>query len=201
MGAFYGGIAHAPLAALVMVCEMAGSYDLLVPLMLTVGLAYLALRPVSLYSAQRRSRSSGEGVSMLRGMQVRDIFVTNHEVRTLTPTASTSNIKQELSSGEQLVYPVVDANGKLLGVVSEEVRSTVRTGFDLGGVVIAADAMIPDVSVLESDDLEAALAKMVGSRLHALPVVDGEGKLLGLILEQDITRAYCELQNVRNKVA
>jgi len=180
---------------------MAGSYDLLVPLMLTVGLAYLALRPVSLYSAQRRSRSSGEGVSMLRGMQVRDIFVTNHEVRTLTPTASTSNIKQELSSGEQLVYPVVDANGKVLGVVSEEVRSTVRTGFDLGGVVIAADAMIPDVSVLESDDLEAALAKMVGSRLHALPVVDGEGKLLGLILEQDITRAYCELQNVRNKVA
>ena len=67
MGAFYGGIAHAPLAALVMVCEMAGSYDLLVPLMLTVGLAYLALRPVSLYSAQRLSRSSGEGVSMLRG--------------------------------------------------------------------------------------------------------------------------------------
>jgi len=45
------------------------------------------------------------------------------------------------------------------------------------------------------------LAKMVGSRLHALPVVDAEGKLLGLILEQDITRAYCELQNVRNKVA
>ena len=61
MGAFYGGIAHAPLAALVMVCEIAGSYDLLVPLMLTVGLAYLALRPVSLYSAQRASRSTGEG--------------------------------------------------------------------------------------------------------------------------------------------
>ena len=39
---------------------------------------------------------------------------------------------------------------------------------------------------------------MVGSRLHALPVVDGEGKLLGLILEQDITRAYCEFQHVPN---
>ena len=54
-----------------------------VPLMLTVGLAYLALRPVSLYSAQRQSRSSGEGVSMLRGMRVHHIFVTNHDVRTL----------------------------------------------------------------------------------------------------------------------
>ena len=67
----------------------------------------------------------------------------NRDVRTLTPTASTLNIRQELSSGEQLVYPVVDANGKVLGVVSEEVRSAVRTGFDFGGVVIAADAMIP----------------------------------------------------------
>ena len=99
-----------------------------------------------------------------------------------------------------IVYPVVDANDKVLGVVSEEVRSAVRTGLDFGGVVIAADAMIPDISVLESDDLETALAKMVGSRLHALPVVDGEGKLLGLLLEQDITRAYCELQHLPNLV-
>src|SRR5690606_23476455 len=39
MGTLYGGIAHTPLGALVMVCEMAGSYDLLVPLMLSGGIA------------------------------------------------------------------------------------------------------------------------------------------------------------------
>ncbi|MBL8910984.1 MAG: chloride channel protein, partial [Archangium sp.] len=44
MGAFYGGIAHAPLAALVMVCELAGTYDLLVPAMLAQGIAFVALR-------------------------------------------------------------------------------------------------------------------------------------------------------------
>ncbi|HET6344066.1 MAG TPA: chloride channel protein, partial [Myxococcota bacterium] len=32
MATFYGGIAHAPLSAMVIVCELAGSYDLLVPL-------------------------------------------------------------------------------------------------------------------------------------------------------------------------
>jgi CIC family chloride channel protein len=196
MGAFYGGIAHAPLAALVMVCEMAGSYDLLVPLMLTVGLVYLALRPVSLYSAQRVSRASGEGASLLRGKRVSEIFTPNSGLRTLTPTASIDGIKHELASGEQLVYPVLDGNGKVLGVVSEDIRSAVRTGFDFGGVVIAADVMMPNICVLQEDDLEIALAKMVGNRLHALPVVDGNNELLGLLLEQDITRAYCELQNV-----
>ena len=34
MATLYGGIAHVPLSAMVLVCELAGSYDLLVPLML-----------------------------------------------------------------------------------------------------------------------------------------------------------------------
>jgi CIC family chloride channel protein len=53
MGAFYGGIAHVPLAALVMVCELAGTYDLLVPAMFAQGIAFVALRNHSLYHAQR----------------------------------------------------------------------------------------------------------------------------------------------------
>lgn len=54
MGAFYGGIAHVPLAALVMVCELAGTYDLLVPAMFAQGIAFVALRDRSLYHSQRR---------------------------------------------------------------------------------------------------------------------------------------------------
>ena len=52
MGTFYGGIAHVPLSSLVLVCELAGSYDLLVPLMLAEGIAFVALRRRSLYRAQ-----------------------------------------------------------------------------------------------------------------------------------------------------
>ena len=52
MGTFYGGISHTPLSSLVLVCELAGSYDLLVPLMLAEGIAFVALRKRSLYTAQ-----------------------------------------------------------------------------------------------------------------------------------------------------
>jgi chloride channel protein, CIC family len=52
MGAFYGGIAHVPLSALVLVCEMAGNYDLLVPLMLALAISAVALRRHTLYDAQ-----------------------------------------------------------------------------------------------------------------------------------------------------
>jgi len=196
MGAFYGGLAHSPLAALVMVCELAGSYDLLVPLMLTVGLSYLTLRPVSLYGAQRRSRVSGiGGMSILRGKRVRDAISPTRELRTLNATSPLSDIKRELATGEQLIYPVLDANGKVIGVVSDELRSAMRTGFDFEMVVIAADVMTPNVGVQLDDNLEAALTQMVSNRLHALPVLDHERNLTGLVYEQDITRTFCELQS------
>jgi len=56
MGTFYGGIAHTPLSSLVLVCELAGSYDLLVPLMLAEGIAFIALRGKSLYRAQVKTQ-------------------------------------------------------------------------------------------------------------------------------------------------
>jgi len=56
MGTFYGGLAHCPLSSLIMVCELAGSYDLLVPLMLAEGIAFVALRNRTLYHAQLPSR-------------------------------------------------------------------------------------------------------------------------------------------------
>lgn len=59
MGAFFGGLAHVPLAALVLVCELAGTYDLLVPGMLAQGIAYVALRRWSLYEACRPRPEAG----------------------------------------------------------------------------------------------------------------------------------------------
>ena len=56
MGTFYGGISHTPLSSLVLVCELAGSYDLLVPLMLAEGIAFIALRKRALYTAQVPTR-------------------------------------------------------------------------------------------------------------------------------------------------
>jgi chloride channel protein, CIC family len=53
MATFWGGLAHCPLAALVLVCELAGSYDLLVPLMLASAVAFVLFRNHSLYTAQR----------------------------------------------------------------------------------------------------------------------------------------------------
>jgi CIC family chloride channel protein len=70
MGTFYGGLAHAPLSSLIIVCELAGSYDLLVPLMLAEGIAFIALRKYSLYQAQLSTRRQSPAHSDDSGLMV-----------------------------------------------------------------------------------------------------------------------------------
>ena len=72
MGTFYGGVAHTPLSSLVLVCELAGSYDLLVPLMLAEGIAFIALRKKSLYHAQVKTRRDSPAHQQRRVDLLRD---------------------------------------------------------------------------------------------------------------------------------
>ena len=58
MMACFGSVEHAPLAVMIMVAEMTGSFSVLPGAMLTVGIAYLLINrtEVSIYRAQRRDR-------------------------------------------------------------------------------------------------------------------------------------------------
>lgn len=67
MAAFWGGLAHCPLAALVLVCELAGSYDLLVPLMAASAVAFVALREHSLYRAQQADSKGSRALLSPKG--------------------------------------------------------------------------------------------------------------------------------------
>ncbi len=56
MGAFFGGIAKAPLAVILMVAEMTGEYSLIVPAMLATMVAYLVSGDISIYEKQVPTR-------------------------------------------------------------------------------------------------------------------------------------------------
>ena len=60
MMACFGSVAHAPLALMIMVAEMTGSFSVIPAAMITVGIAYLIISrtPVSIYRAQRLNRDS-----------------------------------------------------------------------------------------------------------------------------------------------
>lgn len=197
MGTLYGGLAHVPIASLVMTCELAGSYDLLVPLMLAEGIAFVALRHRSLYPAQvptkRESPAHREDLifDVLTGVRVGDVVVRDRPYASFTTrTPSLEVIQKAAAMAWQDVFPVLDESGKLVGIVLSEVLRTMAANPDLGALAIAHDLMVPPVSVKDSDDLQRALEVILDHGLREIMVVDEDDRIVGFLDEAEITRVY-----------
>jgi CIC family chloride channel protein len=197
MGTFYGGLAHVPIASLVMVCELAGSYDLLVPLMLAEGIAFIALRDRSLYTAQvptkRESPAHRDELiyDVLAGIHVADVLVRDRPYASFeSRTPARVVVQKAAASAWQDVFPVLDVEGRVVGMVLSDVLRTMAANPDLGELAIAHDLMIPPVSVLEVDDLQRALRVILEEGLREILVCDETGRIVGFLDESDITRVY-----------
>lgn len=204
MGAFYGGIAHAPLASLVLVCELAGNYDLLVPLMLAQGIVFVALRKRALYPSQPHTQQdspvyqASASRSLLSSATVRDAMspAPSPAVFDLRTTAE-EMLRHHASASWQEVFPVKGEDGRLVGMISAE---TLRLLVSQPGVhtwTVAADMMEPLVVVRPTDDLRTAAERLVSTRIRALPVVNAAGRLVGFLDETRIAETVLGLRRPR----
>lgn len=197
MGCFYGGVAHVPLSALVLVCELAGNYDLLVPLMLALAISFVALRKRTLYEAQVPTQRDSPVhrdallLDVLRTVQVRELMARGRPFVSFSPAAPADDMLRKVGDATwQDVFPVVEPDGSLTGLVSAEaVRVLAAEQRDVTWVV-AADLMQPAVTLRPEDDLHVATERLVQSGLRELPVVGGQGEILGFLDEADIARIY-----------
>jgi CIC family chloride channel protein len=197
MGAFYGGIAHVPISALILVSELAGSYDLLVPMMLSVGVAYLALRRRSLYHAQLPSRRHSPvhraelDLGSLGTLRVVDLI--GHAVRPAILTRQ-AQVRDAVATAaqhpHQEVFPVVDDAGVMVGLVTTEMLVHRRPD-DHAGHAHLDEMMLPATAVRQNDDLRQVASELVAHEfLHEIPVIDEERRPVALVTEADLARGY-----------
>jgi CIC family chloride channel protein len=198
MGAFYGGIAHAPLSALVFVSELAGSYDLLVPLMLAEGIAFVALRRRSLYRAQVPTKEDSpvhrvDQPARVTQLKVADVVDRNRPHRRFALAAPAREIADTIAgAAEQDAFPVLDDAGSLRGIIgAQTLRYLMGEGHD-AEFLVAADLMQPPIALALEQSLMAASEQLVKSGLRELPVLDGAGAIVGFLEESQAMRAYLE---------
>ena len=192
MGTFYGGIANTPLAALVLVCEIAGSYELLVPLMLAEGVAFIALRKVSLYASQvptlRDSPAHRRDSDPLVRLRCADVVRRDRVFLKFTPDMRVPEVTAQIAgAADQDVFPIVDASGVLVGVIAAESLRVIASNPELHELALAADLMMPPVSIALEADLRSAAQLMLSRDLRSLPVIDASGAIVGLLDEHDIS--------------
>jgi chloride channel protein, CIC family len=197
MGTFYGGLAHAPLSALVLVAELAGSYDLLVPMMLAIGIAYVGLRRTTLYPAQPPARSAspahreaadGELLGALAARGVPELLVAP-ELAPVNERAPLSIVALAARSAVRQRVVVVRGAGGWRGLL--ELSAVAEVPPADRGWLRARDAAVPFAAV----DAEASWAD-VAAALEARGVsqipVTREGAVIGWIGDLELRHALVE---------
>jgi chloride channel protein, CIC family len=192
MMALFGGIAHAPLAVMLMVAEMTGNLSLLAPAMVAVGLATLVVGDRTIYTSQLPTRADSPAhryrysFPLLASLAVTDAMMRGSpSVGPDTPVAEAAVLIER----ERLSGVPVTVGGTLVGVVTLADIDRVPSGMCATTPVSAAMTREP-VTVLGTEGLDDALEDLATNRVSWMPVIDAEGHLSGVVTAAGITRAY-----------
>jgi len=201
MGGFFAGAAKVPIASLIMVAEMSGSYGLLVPMMLVTSVAYLLTRSVSIYEAQVPGRVDSPAhvgefqVDVLERLTVSGVMDTGPEVVTVLPGASFESVLETVAETDQEAFPVVDEQGMVEGMFSvNDVRRVMATP-EVWPLLVASDLGVTarGMAYLEpDDDLHTAVRRFTAFQREVLPVLAGSppSPVIGLLRHHQVMEAY-----------
>jgi CIC family chloride channel protein len=201
MAGFFAGVAKTPVSSLIMVSEMTTGYGLLAPLMLTTAVGYLLTpRRDSIYENQVDSRIDSpahEGeyvVDLLERIPVREAMPKLEKLAVLRLNAPLPEILHAVADSKQHVFPVLDAQGELHGVILFDDIRLFFTDRDIPRhAVIAQDLLAQNlVTVTPDEDLASALQKLRQSMQVELVVVKHKGsrKVVGILGRRDILATY-----------
>jgi len=131
------------------------------------------------------------------------------EVVTIHPSASLFEARELMRGNDIHQLPVIGEDGGLVGIVSNrDIRqATLPVALIRGATEKEADDILRSTSVEKvmtrkviaatlTDTLEDAIVLLHDFRINALPVVDDQGKVAGIITRTDALKAFIEALGV-----
>lgn len=198
MGAVVSGTTHGPLTAILILFEMTGDYKIILPLMIaciTCSLASGQLLTESIYTLKLARRGvnirAGKEVNVLKSIPVSDVM--NPEVETIPENISLGDLAKKVSRSKYKSFPVVDIEGRLMGIVTHSDYRDVVFDENLKDLVVVKEVATPKVVTVSTDEnLYDAMEKITSKDFSLLPVVSirEPHQLLGVLTRRDIISAY-----------
>ena len=198
MGAVFSAAIRAPMTSVLIIVEMTSGYNLILPLMIANMSAYVIARkwrPEPVYEAllaqdgvHLRNR---EILSTLEYLRLDKLIARANAFACLPQAARPSDMIREAGAHhDQKVFPIVDASLKLIGLVTADEIVLLQGEPQLELLVTASDVMRPPVGVRVHDDMRTVFELMRSEGLREVPVVDEDGRVLGLVDEADVAQVY-----------
>lgn len=186
MAGMMAAVMHAPLTGIFLTAEITGGYGLFIPLLITSTVAYVTImrfEPHSIYT--KHLAQTGDLIThhkdkaILRSMEVKKLIENDFEV--LSPDASLRDLVKAISKSNRNLFPIVDENGYLKGMVKLSKVKNLIFEHELYDKVMVKDLMfMPEYYISSKDNMETVAKKFETSNRYNLAVID-DGKYLGFI--------------------
>lgn len=201
MGAFFAGVANAPIASLLMVCELTGAYELLPPLMVVATVALITSRRWSIYTQQvdnkffSRAHLWEMNPNVLKRITIRDamrgVYGRVAVIPNDWPLPRVEALAREIGQTDLVLQ---SERGELAGLVALRDVGEREDIEHVRGLVVAHDLVNrPAVSLTPDDNLISALEYFGDREFDKIPIVetrDGRKHLLGYVQYRDILGFY-----------
>jgi len=193
MATIFGSIAQAPLTVILLVFEMTGSYTMILP-MLAAGVlsqvVFYSLRKEGVFTHKlaRMGIKFGRGkdLNILEAIPVSRVMHTG--VETIPASEHLGRVRERFGHSPHHGFPVVDDDGRLCGMIT---TSDLTHHHDEPETVYAREICTPTVYSLNvNDDCHRAIAMLEDYHIGRVPVLDAEGRPVGIITRTDIVGAY-----------
>ena len=196
MGAFYSGVASAPIAGMIMVCEMVGNYELLPPLMLVTILSVSLGNRMTIYKSQLLNRFSTPAHFWDMNQDIMDkIYLKDipEFIRTLAILDSKTAIESLRKKALELQASdfIVSDNGRYFGVLSLRKVNTILEMGDENSHLPIGELCDTNISpILITASLKSAFYTLLEFDIDKAPIIDFDNKLIGYLRISDLFRIY-----------
>lgn len=195
MAGLIAGVLHAPLTGIFLIADISGGYKLFVPLMITATFAYIIVRtftPNSVYHIQLARRKEllthDKDANVLQMLEVKKLIETDFEV--LAPNATLRDLTVAISRNHRNLFPVVDKDGKMVGMVKmDDVRSMIFDHDKYDTTKISELMYMPEYHIDPNDSMEVVTNKFESSGRYNLAVIE-DGKYIGFISRARVFTKY-----------
>ncbi|HZY80718.1 MAG TPA: chloride channel protein [Cyclobacteriaceae bacterium] len=196
MAGMLTGVFHSPLTAIFLIAEVTGGYGLMIPLMIVAALSSGAVRFLKQHSLDEtilkrnvKNFSFDKDTQLLSHLSMKDCIEI--DFATVRAGSTLRTLVDIIAHSKRNIFPVIDEDGKMLGVIAlEDIRETMFNTA-LYDQVLVNQLMRPAIVTASiEEEMASVMEKFDKNNVWNIPVLDQEGRYAGFVSKSAVFSSY-----------